>query len=81
MDVFRIFLIPKLITCVGKSDFNLRSVLPDLVVVEGSLENVISVAEQNGAENNTHTEQSPEYFHFLVFVKSGDTVLVCEPCP
>lgn len=50
------------------------------MVVEESLENVNSVAEQNGGKN-THTEQSPEYFHFLVFVKSRDTVLVFEPCP
>lgn len=64
-----------------KSDFILKSVLPDHVVVEESLENVNSVAEQNGGKNNTHTEHSPEYFHFVVFVESGDTVLVFEPCP
>lgn len=62
VDVFRIFWIPKRFTCVGKSDFLYKSALLDLVVVEGSLENVNSVVEQEGGKNGTHTEQSPEYF-------------------
>lgn len=38
----------------GKSDFILKSVLPYLVVIEGILEDVSSVAEQKGGKNKTH---------------------------
>lgn len=65
----------------GKSDFILKSVLPYLVVIEGILEDVSSVAEQKGGKNKTHTQsRAQNIFSFSVFVKSRDIVLVCEPC-
>lgn len=59
----------------------MKSALSDLVVVEGSLEIVNSVAEPKGGKNSTDTQsRAQNIFRLSVFVKSGDTVLVCEPC-